>query len=122
MPRKHAHPDALRRVPPRLRAASRTATTIACSSTRTRSRGKGAGDDGGQASRFMRKKTSNAQRPTPNIQFGKWRVAEVSNGENSATRNPAYDLEDRFNTCCKEVEELIRIFVASVRIAERNAK
>jgi four helix bundle protein len=153
----------------------------------------------------MRKRTSNAQRPTPNIQFGKWRVAEVSNGEYSATRKPAYDLEERllefaanivelteslpntragnhiagqllrcgtsslsnhgeveaaesrrgflhklriclkelretkrwlrlvgrtkrigtpanFNTCCKEVEELIRIFVASVRTAERNAK
>jgi len=153
----------------------------------------------------MRKKTSNAQRPTPNIQFGKWRVAEVSNGEYSATRKPAYDLEDRLlvfaakivelteslpntragnhiagqllrcgtsslsnhgeaeaaesrrdflhklriclkelretkrwlrllgrvnkvekpgnlNTCLNEVEELIRIFVASVRTAERNAK
>ena len=27
-----------------------------------------------------------------------------------------------FNTCLSEVEELIRIFVASVRTAERNAK
>jgi four helix bundle protein len=153
----------------------------------------------------MNKKTSNAQRRTSNVEFGKWRVAEASNGEYSARRKPAYDLEDRllefaakivelteslpntragnhiagqllrcgtsvlsnhgeveasesrrdflhklriclkelretkrwlrlverakeigapanFDTCCKEVEELIRIFVASVRTAERNAK
>jgi four helix bundle protein len=153
----------------------------------------------------VKKKTPNAERPTPNIEFGKWRIAEVSNGEYSATRKPVYDLEDRllvfaakivelteslpntragnhiagqllrcgtsslsnhgeaeaaesrrdflhklriclkelretkrwlrllgrvnkvekpanFNTCLNEVEELIRIFVASVRTAERNAK
>ena len=153
----------------------------------------------------MTKKTPNAERRTPNVEFGKWRVAEVSNGEYSPSHKPAYDLGDRllefaakivelteslpntragnhiagqllrcgtsalsnhgeveaaesrrdflhklrvclkelretkrwlrlierakkigtpanFNTCCKEVEELIRIFVASVRTAERNAK
>jgi len=147
----------------------------------------------------------NAERPTANIEFGKWRIADVSNGEYSTARKPVYDLEDRllvfaakivelteslpntragnhiagqllrcgtsslsnhgeaeaaesrrdflhklriclkelretkrwlrllgrvnkveepanFNTCLNEVEELIRIFVASVRTAERNAK
>ena len=153
----------------------------------------------------MNKKTPNAQRRTPNIEFGNCRIAEISDGEYSATRKPAYDLEDRlldfaakivelteslpntragnhiagqllrcgtsslsnhgeveaaesrrdflhklrvclkelretkrwlrlierakkigtpanFNICLKEVEELIRIFVASIRTAERNAK
>ena len=153
----------------------------------------------------MKKKTLNAERPTPNIEFGKWRIAEVSNGDYAAMRKPVYDLEDRLlvfaakivelteslpntragnhiagqllrcgtsslsnhgeaeaaesrrdflhklriclkelretkrwlrllgrvnkvetpanlNSCLKEVEELIRIFVASVRTAERNAK
>jgi four helix bundle protein len=151
------------------------------------------------------KKTPNAQRPTPNVEVGMWRVSEILDGEYSATRKPAYDLEDRllefaakivelteslpntrsgnhiagqllrcgtsslsnhgeveaaesrkdflhklriclkelretkrwlrllgrvnrvgtpanFNSCLNEVEELIRIFVASVRTAERNAK
>jgi four helix bundle protein len=153
----------------------------------------------------VNKKTPNAQRRTPNVEFGKWHVAEVSNGAYTARRNPAYDLEDRllefaarivelteslpntragnhiagqllrcgtsslsnhgeveaaesrrdflhklriclkelreakrwlrllgrvnkvatptnFNRCLNEVEELIRIFVASVRSAEKNAK
>jgi four helix bundle protein len=153
----------------------------------------------------VKKKTPNVERPTPNIEFGKWRVAEVSNGEYVPTSKRVYDLEERllefgakivqlteslpntragnhiagqllrcgtsalsnhgeveaaesrrdflhklriclkelretkrwlrllgrvnkvekpanFNTCLSEVEELIRIFVASVRTAERNAK
>jgi four helix bundle protein len=152
-----------------------------------------------------KKKTANAQRPTSNIEVGKWRVGESSDGAYSATRRHGYDLEDRllefaakivelteslpntragnhiagqllrcgtsslsnhgeveaaesrrdflhklriclkelretkrwlrllgrlnnvraianFNCCLNEVEELIRIFVASVRTAERNAK
>ena len=153
----------------------------------------------------MKKKTPNAQRRSPSIEFQTWRVSELPHGEYEGNRKPAYDLEDKllkfaadmvelteslpntragnhiagqllrcgtsslsnhgeveaaesrrgflhklriclkelretkrwlrlvgrakkigtpanFNTCCKEVEELIRIFVASVRTAERNAK
>ena len=153
----------------------------------------------------MKKKTPNAQRPTPNVEIGKWRVAEIFDGAYAATRKPAYDLEDRllefaanivelteslpntragnhiagqllrcgtsslsnhgeveaaesrrdflhklriclkelretkrwlrlvdcinkrgtianFAMCLNEVEELIRIFVASIRTAERNSK
>ena len=153
----------------------------------------------------MKKKTPNAQRRTPNIEFERWRVAEMSNGKYASRSKPVYDLEDRllefaanivelteslpntragnhiagqllrcgtsslsnhgeveaaesrrdflhklriclkelreakrwlrlvsraeklgspanFGICLKETEELIRIFVASVRTAERNAK
>jgi four helix bundle protein len=153
----------------------------------------------------MKKKTPNAQCRTPNIEFERWRVAEMSNGEYASRGKPVYDLEDRllefaanivelteslpntragnhiagqllrcgtsslsnhgeveaaesrrdflhklriclkelretkrwlrlvsraeklgspanFGICLKETEELIRIFVASVRTAERNAK
>jgi len=41
----------------------------------------------------MRKKTPNAQRPTPNIEWGKDRVAETPNSTYSA--RPKYDLEER---------------------------
>jgi four helix bundle protein len=153
----------------------------------------------------MKKKTPNAQRRTPNIEFERWAVAEMSNGEYACRSKPVYDLEDRllefaanivelteslpntragnhiagqllrcgtsslsnhgeveaaesrrdflhklriclkelretkrwlrlvgraeklgspanFGICLKETQELIRIFVASVRTAERNAK
>jgi four helix bundle protein len=147
----------------------------------------------------------NAQRRTPNVEFGAWRVGEISNGEYQSKRKSTYNLEDRllefaaniveltesfpktragnhiagqllrcgtsslsnhgeveaaesrrdflhqlriclkelretkrwlrlvgrvnklespanFVTCLSEVEELIRIFVASIRTAEKNAK
>jgi four helix bundle protein len=153
----------------------------------------------------VKKKTPNAQRRTPNIEFRRWRVAEIPDGEYDSKRKPAYDLEDRllefaanivelteslpntrarnhiagqllrcgtsalsnhgeveaaesrrdflhklriclkelretkrwlrlvgrvknlgspanFVTCLNEVEELIRIFVASIRTAEKNAR
>jgi four helix bundle protein len=153
----------------------------------------------------MKKTTPNAQHRTPNIEFGKWRVAEVRDGDYDSKREPVYDLEDRllefaanilelteslpntragnhiagqllrcgtsslsnhgeveaaesrrdflhklriclkevretkrwlrlvgrvrrlgspvnFTICLNEIEELIRIFVASIRTAERNAK
>jgi four helix bundle protein len=153
----------------------------------------------------MRKRTPNAQRRTPNVEFGTSHVAEHADGEYAATSKPLYDLEDRllefaanivelteslpnnragnhiagqllrcgtsslsnhgeveaaesrrdflhklriclkelretkrwlrlvgrtkkfetpanFNGCLNEVEQLIRIFVASIRTAERNAK
>jgi four helix bundle protein len=153
----------------------------------------------------MKKRTPNAQRRTPNIEFKIWRVGELPDGEYGGNHRPTYDLEDRllkfaadiveltewlpntragnhiagqllrcgtsslsnhgeveaaesrrdfihklriclkelretkrwlrllsraknigtpanFTSCLKEVEELIRIFVASIRTAERNAK
>ena len=152
----------------------------------------------------MNNKTLNVQRRTPNIEFRKWRVAEVGDGEYESKRKLTYDLEDRllefvpnivelteslpntragnhiagqllhcgtsalsnhgeveaaescrdflhklriclkehetkrwlrlvervkkigtsanFAVCRNEIEELIRIFVASVRTAERSAK
>jgi four helix bundle protein len=153
----------------------------------------------------VKKKTPNAQRPTPNIEFGSCRIAEGSDGEYASASKRVYDLEDRllefaamivelaeslpntragnhiagqllrcgtsslsnhgeveaaesrrdflhklriclkelretkrwlrlvgrtrtlttatnFTTCLNEVEELIRIFVASIRTAQRNAK
>jgi four helix bundle protein len=153
----------------------------------------------------MNRKTPNAQRRTPNVEFGSWHVAEIPDGEYDSKRKPAYDLEDRllefaanivelteslpntragnhiagqllrcgtsslsnhgeveaaesrrdflhklriclkelretkrwlrlvgrvkklgspanFVICLNEVEELIRIFVASIRTAEKNAK
>jgi four helix bundle protein len=152
-----------------------------------------------------KKRTPNAQRPTPNIEFGSCRIAEFVDREYLSANKRVYDLEDRllefapdivqlteslpnsragnhipgqllrcgtsplsnhgeveaaesrrdflhklriclkelratkrwlrllgrvnrvgtppdFNSCLDEVEELIRIFVASVRTVERNAK
>jgi four helix bundle protein len=153
----------------------------------------------------VRKKTPNAQRPTPNVEFGTCRVTEVPDGEYNRNRKPNYNLGDRllkfaaniiepteslpntragnhvagqllrcgtsslsnqgeveaaesrrdflhrlriclkelretkhwlrlvgrartltpptnFTACLDEVEELIRIFVASIRTVQRNAK
>jgi four helix bundle protein len=42
-----------------------------------------------------RKKTPNAERPTPNIEFRGGRVAEMRSGDYASTRRPKYDLEDR---------------------------
>jgi len=153
----------------------------------------------------VKKKTPNAERPTPNIEFGSCRIAEGSDGKYVPMSKRAYDLEDRllefaaaiiefveslpntragnyiagqllrcgtsplsnhgeveaaesrrdflhklriclkelretkrwlrlvgrtrtlatpanFAACLNEVEELIRIFVASIRTAQRNAK
>jgi len=152
----------------------------------------------------VKKKTSNAQRCTPNIEFGTWRLSELPD-EYARNHKPKYDLEERllkfaagiielteslpnsragnhiagqllrcgtsslsnhgeveaaesrrdflhklriclkelretkrwlrlvgrinklespanFVTCSNEVEELIRIFVASIRTADKNAK
>ena len=54
----------------------------------------------------MRKKTPNAQRRTPNIEFGRSRVAEVSNGEYESKRKPVYDLEDRLLDFAVSIVEL----------------
>src|SRR3954454_1098894 len=104
----------------------------------------------------MKKKTPNTQRPTPNVEFGRCRVAEGSDGEYVPRSKRVYHLEDRLldfavdvielseslpNTrtgnhiagqllrCGTsplsnhgEVEELIRIFAASVKTSGKNAK
>lgn len=153
----------------------------------------------------MKKRTPNAQRPTPNIEFGSCRIAEAPDGKFVPTSKRVYDLEERllefaanivqlaeslpntragnhiagqllrcgtsalsnhgeveasesrrdflhklrvclkelretkrwlrlvgrlnklgtpanFTMCLNEIEELIRIFVASIRTAERNIK
>ena len=58
----------------------------------------------------MRKKTPNAQRRTPNIEFGRSRVAEVSNGEYESKRKPVYDLEDRLLDFAVSIVELTESF------------
>ena len=94
----------------------------------------------------MTKKTPNAQRPTPNIEWTMdgIRISELPNSNYGARRNGRhYDLEELrettrwlrlagrlkklgpiagFPACLSEVDELIRIFVASIRTAEKNAK
>jgi four helix bundle protein len=54
----------------------------------------------------VNKKTSNVQRRTPNIEFRKWRVAEVGDGEYNSTRKPTYDLEDRLLESAANIVEL----------------
>ena len=66
------------------------------------------------------KKTPNAQRRTPNIEWGKTGVAETPNGAYGA--RPKYDLKERLLNFTASVEQLIRIFAASVRTTEKNAK
>jgi four helix bundle protein len=43
----------------------------------------------------VKKKTPNAERPTPNFEFGSYRIAERSNGEYVPASKREYDLEDR---------------------------
>jgi four helix bundle protein len=54
----------------------------------------------------MKKKTLNAQRRTPNIEFGAWRVAEGSDGQYKSKRKPVYDLEDRLLEFAARIVEL----------------
>ena len=54
----------------------------------------------------MKKKTPNVQRPTPNPEFGSWRIAEGSNGEYLPTTKRPYDLEDRLLDFAVDVVEL----------------
>jgi len=54
----------------------------------------------------LKKKTPNAQRRTPNIEFRNWRVAELPNGEYDSKRKPAYDLEDRLLEFAANIVEL----------------
>lgn len=54
----------------------------------------------------MRKKTPNAQRRTPNVQFGTWRVAEISDGQYAPKSKSVYDLEDRLLEFAANIVEL----------------
>src|SRR6266446_6899429 len=69
-------------------------------------RGKTFGDDRGQTGRAVRKKTPNAQHRTPNIEFGKWRVAELPDGQYKFKREHLYDLEDRLLEFAANIIEL----------------
>ena len=52
------------------------------------------------------KKTPNAERSTPNIEFGSWHVRELSDGEYGRNRKPKYDLEDRLLEFAADIVEL----------------
>lgn len=54
----------------------------------------------------MRKKTPNAQRRTPNVQLGTWRVAEISDGQYAPKSKSVYDLEDRLLEFAANIVEL----------------
>jgi four helix bundle protein len=58
----------------------------------------------------MKKKTPNGQRPTPNIEFGSWRVAEVSNGDYASASKRLYDLEERLLEFAAKIVELTDSF------------
>src|SRR5437660_7517229 len=52
------------------------------------------------------KKTSNAERRTPNVEFGRWRIAEIGDGEYGSKSKPVYDLEDRLLEFAPNIIEL----------------
>ena len=54
----------------------------------------------------MRKKTPNAQRRTPNIEFGSCRIAEGSDGKYVPMSTRVYDLEDRLLEFAANIVEL----------------
>jgi len=54
----------------------------------------------------VRKKTPNPQHRTPNIEFGKWRVAELPDGRYKFKREHLYDLEDRLLEFAANIIEL----------------
>lgn len=54
----------------------------------------------------LKKKTLNAEHPTPNVEFGTWRVTENLDGAYLAIRRPAYDLGDRLLEFAARIVEL----------------
>jgi four helix bundle protein len=54
----------------------------------------------------VKKKTPNAQRPTPNVEFRTWRLSEIPDGEYDRNRSPKYDLEDRLLKFAADIIEL----------------
>src|SRR5438093_12635280 len=54
----------------------------------------------------MKRKTPNAERRTPNIKFGWWRVAEVPDGNYGSKSKPVYDLEDGLLEFAANIVEL----------------
>ena len=54
----------------------------------------------------MKKKTPNAQRPTPNLEFRGGRIAEVPSQEYASAKRPRYDLEERLLEFTAEVVKL----------------
>ena len=55
----------------------------------------------------MKKETPNAERSTPNIEFGGCRIAEGSDGEYVPTSKRVYDLEDRLLEFAAMIIELV---------------
>src|SRR6266568_3556747 len=54
----------------------------------------------------MKKKTPNVQRPTPNIEFERWRITEVFDGKYASKSKSVYDLEDRLLEFAANIVEL----------------
>jgi four helix bundle protein len=54
----------------------------------------------------MKKKTPNVQRPTPNMEFERWRITEVFDGEYASKSKSVYDLEDRLLEFAANIVEL----------------
>jgi hypothetical protein len=54
----------------------------------------------------VKKKTPNARRRTPNIEFETWRVSEVPEGKYERNNRPKYDLEDRLLKFAADIVEL----------------
>ena len=55
---------------------------------------------------MKKKKTPNAERSTPNIEFRSWHVRELSDGEYGPNRKPKYDLEGRLLEFAADIVEL----------------
>jgi hypothetical protein len=74
----------------------------------------------------MKRKTPNAEHRTPNIEWigSPWRVNDM-NSEDAAPKKikslKKMNRDPRLVACLAEADELIRIFVASVRTTERRS-
>ena len=55
----------------------------------------------------MKKKTPNAERQTPNIEFGNGRIAEIVDREYAPASKQVYDLEDRLLEFAANIVELV---------------
>jgi four helix bundle protein len=54
----------------------------------------------------VKKKTSNAQHPTPNIELGTWRLSELPDGGYARNHTLKYDLEERLLKFAADIVEL----------------
>jgi four helix bundle protein len=58
----------------------------------------------------VKKKTSNAQRRRPNVEFGPWRLSELPGGEYARNHKPKHDLEERLLKFAADIVELTESF------------